>query len=221
MNLPFPILLSLGVVCGCQLQGDRLSENVVVVNTHNDENPEFVGKLVDFLAFSGVEPVVAPGYGKRNPLDQNPTHILLTGVPLYVDYSLSEERTQKIVHRAFDWLQDCTCPVMGICYGHQILAEIFGGEVSPLDTTVKAERLHLQWTADHRSGIFSDLEELYVFAEHRDYVSKMPSGFFAPCQMDQIPYIMVQPDRRMYGVQFVPDQSDDRSRQLLRRFVGI
>jgi GMP synthase (glutamine-hydrolysing) len=198
-----------------------VSKNVVIINTHVDDNPEFAGKLMEYMKSLGVQPTIVQGYGQHNPLDQNPTHILLSGVPLNVDYSLSEEGTQELVHRAFGWLQDCICPVMGICYGHQILAEIFGGEVSALESAIVVDRLHLQWTADPRSGIFSDMTEVFVSAEHRDYVSRLPQGFTAICQMDQIPYIMVQPERQMYGVQFVPHQSDDRGKELLRRFVEI
>jgi GMP synthase (glutamine-hydrolysing) len=197
-----------------------LSENVVIVNTHTSENPEFVGKLVESMKLLGIEPEIIQGYGQDDPLDQNPSHILLTGVPVTVDYSLAEERTQKDVNRAFGWLKECECPVMGICYGHQILAETFGGAVSPLRTMIKSKRLRLEWIANEESGIFSGLEELDVFVEHRDYVSKIPPGFTVLCRNDEIPYIMYQPGRSMYGVQFVPEQSDERCRALLRRFVG-
>ena len=95
-----------------------MSENVVIINTHTSENPEFVGKLVESMKSFGIGPEIMDGYGKENPLDHHPSHILLTGVPIDVDYSLSEEKTQEIVHRAFGWLKDSDCPVMGICYGH-------------------------------------------------------------------------------------------------------
>jgi GMP synthase (glutamine-hydrolysing) len=140
-------------------------------------------------------------------------------VPISADYSLSEPETQGIVNRRFGWLRDCQCPVLGICYGHQILAQIFGGAVSSLNAMVRAERLSLTWKRDIKSGIFSDADNLEVFAEHKDFVSETPPGFATLCQRDEIPYIMYDRDRKMYGVQFVPEQSDERSKSLLRRFV--
>lgn len=197
-----------------------MSEHVVVVNTHPGENPEFVGKLVEFLNSIGIEPEIVEGYENVNPLDGEPSCIILTGVPADANYSLSETNTQRKVNGAFGWLEECKRPVLGICYGHQILAHIFGGEVSSLKQTVKDERFPLDWKADMRSGIFSEVGSLEVFAEHNDFVSEVPQGFKVLCQIDGIPYIMYHPEREMYGVQFVPDQSDEKSKELLKRFVG-
>jgi GMP synthase (glutamine-hydrolysing) len=193
---------------------------VIIVNTHPFENPEFVGKLADFIRTIGVEPEIVEGYANASPLDRFPSSIILTGVPMNANYSLAEADTQREVNRAFGWLRDCKCPVLGICYGHQILAQIFGGKVSALKRMVKDERLPLAWKADAKSGIFSEVAYLEVFAEHRDYVSTIPQGFTVLCQLNDVPYIMYHPGRELYGVQFVPEQSDERSKELLRQFVG-
>lgn len=121
--------------------------------------------------------------------------------------------------RAFGWLRVCRSPVLGICYGCQILAHIFGGEVSSLPEMVKDERFPLAWPADNESGIFSGVESLTVFAEHKDYVSEIPEEFTILCQIDEAPYIMYHREKAMYGVQFVPEQSDQRSKKVLKRFV--
>jgi GMP synthase (glutamine-hydrolysing) len=197
-----------------------MSENVVIVNTHLFENPEFVGKLVAFMNSIGIDPEIVEGYPNVNPLDSRPSHIILTGVPIRANYSLTEADTRRKVNEAFGWLRDCECPVLGICYGCQILAQIFGGAVSTLKEMVKNERLTLNWKTDENSGIFSDVDNLEVFAEHKDFISEIPPGFTVLCQKKEIPYIMYDRDRKMFGMQFVPEQSDERSKILLKRFVG-
>lgn len=197
-----------------------MSENVVIVNTHPVENPDFVGKLVDFTNSLGIEPEIIEGYENVNPLGRRPTCIILSGVPISANYSLAKIDTQRDVNRVFGWLRESKCPVLGICYGHQILAQIFGGKVSSLKRVVKQERFPLKWKADIKSGIFSDVENLEVFAEHIDFVSEIPQGFTVLCEIDEIPYIIYHPEREMYGVQFVPERSDERSRELLKRFIG-
>jgi GMP synthase-like glutamine amidotransferase len=143
--------------------------------------------------------------------------IILTGVPLDVDYSLAQARTQRLVNRAFGWLRECQRPVMGICYGHQILAHVLGGRVSSLAETVLDARYPLVLIA--AAGIFSGVEELKVFAEHRDYVSVVPRGFTVLSRKNGIPYIMYDSEREMYGVQFVPEQSDAQTQEILKRFA--
>lgn len=196
-----------------------MSEKVLIVNTHPDENPEFVGKLVAFMESLGIEPGIMGGYEDVSPLDKNPSCIILSGVPIDADYSLAERETQRAVDTAFGWLQESHCPVLGICYGHQIVAHVFGGEISSLPAMVKDERLPLTWKAGEGYGIFSGSGALEVFAEHRDYVSRIPEGFETLCQVGEIPYIIYHQAREMYGMQFVPEQSDEECWELLKRFV--
>jgi GMP synthase (glutamine-hydrolysing) len=201
-------------------EGGRMSEKVIIVNTHPGENPEFVGKLVTFLESLGIEPEIIDGYDGETPLDRNPSCIILSGVPIDADYSLAERDTQRVVDTAFGWLRESGCPVLGICYGHQILAHVFGGEVSSLQDVVTDERMQLTWQAGEGRGIFWGSGELEVFAEHRDYVSRVPREFETLCRVGEIPYIIYHRAREMYGVQFVPEQSDENCRELLEQFVG-
>ena len=80
-----------------------LSENVAIINTCPIENPVFVEKLVNFLNSLGIESEIIQGYAKDNPLDRNPTHIILTGAPVDANYSLAQKSTQKVVNKAFGY----------------------------------------------------------------------------------------------------------------------
>ena len=175
---------------------------------------------MDFLNSLGIEPEIIEGYEDENPLEGCPSNIILSGVPISADYSLAENDTKRDVNSAFGWLKECNCPVLGICYGHQILAQIFGGNVSSMKGMLVVEKLPLVWKADAKSGILSDVENLVVSAEHRDYVSEIPQEFTTLCQIDEIPYVMYHSEREMYGVQFIPEHSDERSKELLKRFVS-
>jgi GMP synthase (glutamine-hydrolysing) len=109
---------------------------------------------------------------------------------------------------------------LGICYGHQILAHVFGGAVSTLPQMVRDERLPLAWQVQDTSGILPSAVHIRAFAEHRDYVSQVPEGFEVLCRAGPVPYVMVHPQRALVGLQFVPEQSDAAGKQLLKRFVG-
>lgn len=193
---------------------------LLVINTHLRENPEFVGQLTRFIASLGVASRVVSGYDGSNPLHYNPSRIILSGVPIDAHYSLAQEETQRVVDRAFGWLPEATCPVLGICYGHQILAHAFGGAVSTLPQMVRDERLPLAWQAHETGGILPRAMHLRAFAEHRDVVSQVPEGFEVLCRVGPVPYVMVHRQRAFVGLQFVPEQSDAAGRQLLKRFVG-
>ena len=196
-----------------------MSDSVVIINTHPGSNPDFVEPLVEYVQSVSIQPEVMDGYDGKSPLIRNPAHVILTGVPLSANYSLSDRSVQKVIEKNFGWLRDCQCPVLGVCYGLQILTHIFGGEVSQLPMLVKDDCLQLSWNMSSNSSLFPAKGRLVVFAEHRDYVSKIPNGFDLISKIDQVPYIVVNPHKRMIGMQFVPEQSDRASQELLRRFL--
>jgi GMP synthase (glutamine-hydrolysing) len=110
-------------------------------------------------------------------------------------------------------------PVLGICYGAQLMALELGGDVVP---TAKREYgpATVSITAD--GGLFAGLDrEQPVWMSHGDAITRMPEGFTATAQTDSSPFAgMVDADRNLYGIQFHPEVvHTPHGRDVLRNFV--
>jgi GMP synthase (glutamine-hydrolysing) len=115
---------------------------------------------------------------------------------------------------------DLGVPVLGICYGHQLMAQVLGGEVG---ATGQRE---YGGTTLHRTGaasvILQDLPETdSVWMSHGDAVVRAPAGFTVTATTEQIPIAaMEDPDRGMYAIQFHPEVSHTpRGQVVMKRFL--
>jgi GMP synthase (glutamine-hydrolysing) len=102
-------------------------------------------------------------------------------------------------------------PVLGICYGHQLLAWAFGGAVS------KAARREYGRTVisfDNTCELFKGLpKSLTVWMSHSDNVEKPPEGFKTAASTESSPHAAIYDSgRRVYGIQFPPRGSPHRER---------
>ena len=95
-------------------------------------------------------------------------------------------------------------PILGICYGMQLLAHQLGGEVASSD---KREYGHaLLRVAEPSVRLFEELpSEFSVWMSHGDTVTSLPPGFRVVAQSDNSPVAAMANERGMIGIQFHPE----------------
>jgi GMP synthase (glutamine-hydrolysing) len=111
-------------------------------------------------------------------------------------------------------------PVLGICYGAQLLTQQLGGEVAHTGTGEYGR------TVLHRDRMSSVLMDEWpqasnVWMSHGDSIVGAPAGFRVTATTDEVPVAALEDgDRRVYGVQFHPEVvHTDRGQELLKRFL--
>jgi GMP synthase (glutamine-hydrolysing) len=110
-------------------------------------------------------------------------------------------------------------PVLGICYGLQLMAHELGGEVVP---SAKREYGPATVSMTEPDGLFAGIErEQPVWMSHGDSILRPPEGFRATAQTDATPYAgLADPGRQLYGIQFHPEVVHTPiGRDVLRNFV--
>jgi GMP synthase (glutamine-hydrolysing) len=110
-------------------------------------------------------------------------------------------------------------PVLGICYGLQLMAHELGGEVVP---SQKREYGPATVTLTDADGLFAGIDrEQPVWMSHGDEILRPPEGFRATAQTDASPYAgLADPGRNLYGIQFHPEVVHTPiGREVLRNFV--
>ncbi|MGZ8512707.1 MAG: glutamine-hydrolyzing GMP synthase, partial [Candidatus Limnocylindria bacterium] len=110
-------------------------------------------------------------------------------------------------------------PVLGICYGLQLMAHELGGEVVP---SAKREYGPATVSLTDADGLFAGIERTQpVWMSHGDSILRPPEGFTATAQTDSSPYAgLADPGRNLYGIQFHPEVVHTPiGREVLRNFV--
>jgi GMP synthase (glutamine-hydrolysing) len=128
----------------------------------------------------------------------NPKAIVLSGGPA----SVYGEGAPSVDVRVFD----LGLPVLGICYGLQLMAHLLGGKVEP---AAHREYGHARVVVEKNEGIlhrFAKREALDVWMSHGDRIAALPPGFQTIGVSGNTPFCAVgNGERRIYGVQFHPE----------------
>lgn len=114
---------------------------------------------------------------------------------------------------------DLDVPILGICYGHQLMAELAGGAVEQSDDAEYGNTT-VEVTAD--SLLFRELPpSQQVWMSHRDQVTEAPQGFVSVATSDGARVAAMEDrERRHYGVQFHPEVAHTpRGSDILKRFL--
>ena len=118
-------------------------------------------------------------------------------------------------------LLDLDVPVLGICYGMQLLAHELKGRVAPAEVREYGRTVVV---TEHAAGLFSSFDngsETTVWMSHGDEVVEVPQGFVTvAATRNGVTAAMANPERRWYGLQFHPEVSHtERGREFLSNFV--
>jgi len=110
-------------------------------------------------------------------------------------------------------------PVLGICYGMQLIAELLGGKVSPSN---KREFGLASVTVNSKSGLLKglNLKEI-LWMSHGDKLSKIPAGFKITAKSANSPYAAIENVKEnIYGVQFHPEVKHSvHGKKILQNFI--
>ena len=110
-------------------------------------------------------------------------------------------------------------PVLGICYGLQLMTKFFGGEI---DKSKKREYGKAYIFLDDADGLFKGVKDRdIVWMSHQDRIFSMPEGFKILAHSDNSPYAAIKKnDCKIYGVQFHPEVHHTRKgKQILKNFL--
>ena len=116
-------------------------------------------------------------------------------------------------------------PVLGICYGQQVMMHVLGGKVERGHGTAEFGRAFVTPTAETLpllDGWFTDARE-QVWMSHGDHVSKLAPGFAVYGTSPNAPFaITADPARRFFAVQFHPEvHHTPRGAKLYENFVKM
>lgn len=110
-------------------------------------------------------------------------------------------------------------PVLGFCYGHQIMAVTLGGEVAHSEV---GEYGPATLACDNETALFKGTPmEQTVWMSHRDAVSRVPEGFVVTGRTDVCPVAAMEcPERKLYSTQFHPEvRHTEHGQQILKNFL--
>lgn len=151
-------------------------------------------------------------YSLEKIIERNPKGVILSGGP----NSVYEEDAPQVSADFYDKIQS---PILGICYGMQLLAKDLAGEVSPSD---KREYGHAQLKRlSGKTILFDNLpEKLDVWMSHGDHVTKLPEGFRTTATTGDVITAIENSERNIFAVQFHPEVSHTtQGKEILKNFI--
>ena len=143
--------------------------------------------------------------------EKAPCGIIFTGGPNSV-YDGSSPHYDRAIF-------DLGIPILGICYGSQLMAYMLGGKVT---TAPVSEYGRTKIFADTSSRLLHGIEETTdVWMSHTDYIEKVPEGFEITAHSAVCPVAaMEDADRKLYATQFHPEVTHTREgRKIISNFV--
>ncbi len=189
--------------------GVRRHETIVILDFGSQYTQLIARRIRESNVFCELLPFNTPF---DEIVSKRPKGIILSGGPA----SVYDEHAPKL---PANFIQNVDCPVLGICYGLQLLAVELGGQVQPsANREYGYARLSV---SEPESPLFRDLpSEMDVWLSHGDHVSQVPEGFRITAHTNGTLNAFESLSKRLFGVQFHPEVAHTPfGTQILQNFL--
>ena len=184
------------------------NEMIIVLDFGGQYNQLIARRVRECNVYCEVHPYTMP-------LDElkalNPKGIIFTGGPNSVYGADSPQCAAEVFELGI--------PILGICYGSQLMAHMLGGKV---ETAPVSEYGHTEVAVNQQSKLFQNVSAKTVcWMSHTDYIAQVPEGFVITGHTPVCPVAAMEaPERKLYATQFHPEvMHSQEGRKMLSNFV--
>ncbi|MEX2117401.1 MAG: glutamine-hydrolyzing GMP synthase [Bacteroidota bacterium] len=169
------------------------NEFVLVLDFGGQYTQLIARRIRELGVYSEIQPFL---YSAEQIRERKPSGIVLSGSP----HSVYDEGAPHPAKELFS----LGIPVLGICYGLQVIAYQLGGKVDP---SARREFGKANLIVDRKEDLFAGLDgSTMVWMSHGDALSKLPPGFEPIAHTSNAPICAIRDAaRKIYGVQFHPE----------------
>jgi len=182
---------------------------VVVLDFGSQYTRLIARRLRELRAFSLVLPGTAP---LEEVLKHRPQALILSGGPK----SVFEEDAPRPDPRLFAQ----GLPILGICYGMQLMAQAFGGKVERAGRAEYGKALLTRYSGPLFRGLKGEVQ---VWMSHSDAVTELPPGWRVAAETEENPVAAIEAEGApLFGVQFHPEVAHTpKGLQILENFLEV
>ena len=183
-------------------------EKILIIDFYGQYNQLIARRVRECNVYSEVVPY---NISIEKIKEKNPKGIIFTGGPA----SVFEENSPKCDPEIFN----LGIPVLGICYGMQLMTHMLGGEVQKAD---KREYGVTSVKINNNSKLFNGFDNTNdCLMSHTDFVARLPEGFENIGSTGHCPNAAMQnTSKNFYGIQFHPEVNHtNKGTEIIRNFV--
>ncbi len=172
-------------------------DTIVILDFGSQYTQLIARRIREFKVYSFILPARTP---LQEILSHQPKGLIFSGGPASVTHTIAPKLTAKIFKLGI--------PILGICYGMQLIAQHFGGKVTPTQfREFGRANLHIDHSEDLFKGIKTK-KPFQVWMSHGDSVERLPKGFRKIAHTTHAPIAAMKlttGSEELFGIQFHPE----------------